>query len=322
MSQPQVTILMPMYNAEVFVERALRSLLQEQRVALEVIVIDHQSRDRSVTRVQGIQDPRLRLVTAQGGGIADALNLGLGLARGEFLSRCDADDSYPADRLPGQIQWLQQHPEFGAVCGNYAVINHQDQLITRFNCGDQEADITPELRDGITRTHLGTFLLRTQVLQQLGGFRAYFTTAEDIDLQLRLGDSYRVGYRPPVAYYYRIHGDSITHRIASNQREFFDQVAQRLQRQRHHTGRDDLDRGCPPAVPVGKGSAHRATNHIQGFLIGRAWQELERGDPLRALFTGLQAGLTAPLNIPAWQSILVLWGKGLVQLMGGRRRRG
>ena len=137
---------------------------------------------------------------------------------------------------------------------------------------------------------------------------------------LRLGDSYRVGYCPQVAYYYRIHSHSLTHRIASDQRQFFDQIAQVFQQQRHHTGCDDLDRGCPPEVPAGSTPPHRATDHMQEFLIGRAWQELEQGKSLRAVVTGLQAGLTAPLNIPAWQSILVLWGKGLVQLVGGRGR--
>ena len=46
MNLPLVTILMPMRNAEAFVEQALRSLLRSQRVALEVIVIDNQSRDQ------------------------------------------------------------------------------------------------------------------------------------------------------------------------------------------------------------------------------------------------------------------------------------
>ncbi|MBU6230523.1 MAG: glycosyltransferase family 2 protein [Cyanobacteria bacterium REEB459] len=309
MSQPQVTILMPMYNAEVFVERALRSLLQEQRVALEVIVIDHQSRDRSPALVQAVGDPRLRLVTHQGGGIADVLNTGLGLARGEFIARCDADDLYPPDRLAAQLAWLEQHPEFAAVAGNYAAIDPRGRPLISFQCGDQETDITEELRAGVTRTHLGTFLIRTQALHQLGGFRAYFTTAEDLDLQLRLGDRYRVGYCPQVTYYYRIHRYSITHRVASRQREFFDQMAQGFQRQRQDIGSDDLDRGDPPEVPGKSGPRRGASRHIQGFLIARAWQELDQGELCQASWTGLQAGLRAPLEGLAWRSILVLWLK-------------
>lgn len=309
MNPPQVTILMPLYNAERFVAQALRSLLQDQAVPLEVIVIDHQSSDRSVALVQAVGDPRLRLVTHQGGGIAEVLNTGLGLARGEFMGRCDADDLYLPDRLAAQIAWLQQHPEFAAVAGNYAAIDPQGHPLIRFQCGDQETDITEELQAGVTRTHLGTFLIRTSLLQQLGGFRAYFTTAEDIDLQLRLGDRHRVGYCPQVVYHYRIHPRSITHTRASNQREFFDQVAQRFQQQRQTQGEDDLQRGCPPPVPAPRTAPYSAPLHSQDFLMGRAWQELALGQGRQALGTSLRAWWAYPQNLRVWPAIARLWLK-------------
>ena len=309
MNQPRVTILMPLYNAERFVAQALRSLLQDQAVPLEVIVIDHQSSDRSVALVQAVGDPRLRLVTHQGGGIAEVLNTGLGLARAEFMARCDADDLYPPDRLATQIAWLEQHPEFAAVAGNYAAIDQQGRPLIRFQCGDQETDITEELRTGLTRTHLGTFLLRTAVVHQLGGFRSYFTTAEDIDLQLRLGDRYRVGYCPQVVYHYRIHPTSITHTRASNQRDFFDQVARRFQQQRQTQGEDDLQRGSPPPVPSPLTPPYSAPHHSQDFLIGRAWQEVVQGRRHQALGTSLRAWWVYPQNLRVWPAIARLWLK-------------
>ena len=309
MNQPRVTILMPMYNAERFVGQALRSLLQDQAVSLEVMVIDHQSSDGSVALVEQVKDPRLRLGTHQGGGIADVLNTGLGLARGEFMARCDADDLYPPDRLAAQITWLEQHPEFAAVAGNYAAIDQQGRSLIQFQCGDQETDITEELRAGLTRTHLGTFLIRTSVLQQLWGFRSYFTTAEDIDLQLRLGDRHRVGYCPQVVYHYRLHPTSITHTRASNQREFFDQVARRFQQQRQTQGEDDLQRGSPPPVPAPRTAAYGAPHHGQDFLMARAWQEVAQGQRRQALGTSLRAWWAYPQNLRAWPAIARLWLK-------------
>lgn len=309
MNQPRVTILMPMYNAERFVGQALRSLLQDQAVSLEVMVIDHQSSDGSVALVEQVRDPRLRLGTHQGGGIADVLNTGLGLARGEFMARCDADDLYPPHRLAAQITWLEQHPEFAAVAGNYAAIDQQGRSLIQFQCGDQETDITEELRAGLTRTHLGTFLIRTSVLQQLGGFRSYFTTAEDIDLQLRLGDRHRVGYCPQVVYHYRLHPTSITHTRASNQREFFDQVAQRFQQQRQTQGEDDLQRGSPPPVPAPRTAPYGAPHHSQDFLMARAWQEVAQGQRRQALGSSLRAWWAYPQNLRAWPAIARLWLK-------------
>ncbi|HEY9663541.1 MAG TPA: glycosyltransferase family A protein, partial [Allocoleopsis sp.] len=94
-----VSVIVPVYNAERYLSAALSSILKEQDVALDVIVVNDGSTDGSLNEVRKFADPRIRWVDNLGKGIADALNTGLAAARGQFVVRCDADDLYPANRI-------------------------------------------------------------------------------------------------------------------------------------------------------------------------------------------------------------------------------
>lgn len=302
-----VSVVVPLYNAQPYISQALRSILQEQTVPLEVIVVDDGSTDGSIAKVQQIQDARLKLVSNQGHGIADALNTGLALAKGEFFGRCDADDLYPNPRIAQQVQWLQQHSEFGAVCGGYAAIDSKGQLLVQFRSTAIAQEITAELNAGVTRTHFCTYTLRTEILRSLGGFRPYFVTGEDIDLQLRLSEVCRVWYESSIHYFYRLHQTSITHTRSSQEREFFDTVARQLQLQRQTCGQDDLQLGTPPVPPrPANGSTLTAAEHIQNFLLWRAWCEHQAGKKWQAVQTGLHSALVFPYSPVTWKSVVAL----------------
>jgi GT2 family glycosyltransferase len=306
-NNPLVSVIMPMYNAERYVLTALLSVLREQTIPIEVIVINDSSTDGSCARVNQLADERICLLDNWGKGIAEALNTGLAVARGQYIVRCDADDRYPADRIAQQVSWLGQHPEYGAICGGYAAMDPKGTPLVQF--GDQELaeEITQELAAGYVRTHFCTYALRTDIVRSLDGFRPYFTTAEDIDLQLRLGEVCRVWYKPGVHYHYRLHKTSITHTKSSIEREFFDKIAREFQIQRQTTGLDDLQRGIPIVPPKAPTSPPlTAAQHIQKFLLWRAWCEHQAGQKRQALTTGLQSALAFPRNLAVWRSVVAL----------------
>src|SRR5256885_5567543 len=101
-----------MKNGEPFVRAAVESVLAQRGVELEVIVVDDGSTDRSAQIVREIGDPRVRIIPGPQKGISAAFNAGLAEAKGEFLSRCDADDLYPPERFGWQLEFLQKYPDF------------------------------------------------------------------------------------------------------------------------------------------------------------------------------------------------------------------
>lgn len=93
MSTPAVSVLMAARNAEATVEVALRSMLDQTVRDLEVVVVDDGSEDRTARVVEGLADPRVRLVRLERSqGTARALNRGLAECRAALIARMDADD--------------------------------------------------------------------------------------------------------------------------------------------------------------------------------------------------------------------------------------
>lgn len=311
---PLVSVVMPMRNAEPYVLAALASVLAEQRVPIEVIVVDDGSTDRSRHLVASLTDSRIRLLSGPQRGIAACLNVGFQGALGRILMRCDADDLYPMHRISEQSDWLEAHPQHGAVCGPFGTIDKRGRLVSALGAGrDLAEDVDAELRAGITRTSLCTFAIRREVFGSAGLFREYFETSEDIDFLLRLGEVCRVGYVSRIRYLYRLHQSSITHVQATARREFFDHMARHFQVQRREQEADDLQRGhpaMPPELPTHESQS--ASRHVQGILVGQAWRALQEGARVPALRFMARAVGVSPTNAQAWRSLLVLAWRSLL----------
>lgn len=306
-----VTVLMPMKNAAPYVEAALRTVL-DQAVDLEVVVIDDGSTDDSAHRVRGLQDDRLRIVPGPQHGIAAAFNAGLAAARGDIVTRCDADDFYEPGRLERQLRWLHEHPEFGAVCGSYAAVDGHGRTLAQFYRRSAPGEVTDDLRDGATRTSFCTWAVRADLLRQVGGCRTWFATGEDMDLQFRLAGVCRVWFDPGPCYRYRLHEQSVTHTQAQALRQFYETMAKEFARQRREEGTDDLERGNPPDPPRATGGqAPLLREQIQGFLNSRAWKACRNGRRGEALSLGLRALMAQPRKPASWTNFVKLGAKCL-----------
>ncbi len=118
-SIPKVTVILPFYNAETTLERAVESIAAQSLEDFECILINNNSTDGSVkiamSRLE--TDKRFRLLHESRQGVAFASNLGSRKAKGKYIARMDADDlSYP-DRLALQAAFLDAHRGYGAVAG-------------------------------------------------------------------------------------------------------------------------------------------------------------------------------------------------------------
>jgi glycosyltransferase involved in cell wall biosynthesis len=307
---PIVSVVMPMRNAERYVEASLQSLLVQREVDLEVVVVDDGSQDRSAAIVRELADGRVHLVKSEGEGIAAALNKGLAMCRGVFAARCDADDLFPLGRLARHVNWLTQHPDIGAICGSFSTIDAKGKPVQEMRCGATAEEISEELRAGNIRTHLGTYTIRREVLIELGGFRSYFDGCEDIDLQLRLVPACRVWYEPSLSYVYRLHDASVTHRRQKTKREWLDATARLFADQRRQYGMDDLQRGSPPTLPAPDSSSPvSASEHVRSLLTGKGWEYHRGGQMLKAIGSGLRACSVRPTSVAAWRNLAALMVK-------------
>ncbi len=115
--QPEVSVLLPVYDGEDTLGSCLQSLVRQSMSNWECILVDDGSRDRSieVARHFAGRDARIRLVESEHRGLVSALRLGLDECRAAHVARMDADDWMHRDRLKAQLDALVADPELAAV---------------------------------------------------------------------------------------------------------------------------------------------------------------------------------------------------------------
>lgn len=189
---PPVTIIVPAYNEGLVIEPAIRSLLQMDYPAYEILVVDDGSSDDTRERVAPLEgrygDVTVRLVSKTNGGKASALNTGIALARHDFVLCMDGDSKLEPQVLRVAMpHFAKSH--VAAVAGNVKVIN-RDSHLARFQALEYIEGLNMARRaQGFVRVvniipgPIGVF--RRSVLQEVGGYDRD-TFAEDADLTLKI----------------------------------------------------------------------------------------------------------------------------------------
>lgn len=119
-SFPLVSVIIPTYNADHYIETTLNSVRSQTYKNIEVIVIDDGSQDQTAEIVRSVaqQDGRIILLQQPNSGVAAARNFGIQKAQGELIAPIDADDIWYPENLEKQLQcFLQAEPSVGLVYG-------------------------------------------------------------------------------------------------------------------------------------------------------------------------------------------------------------
>lgn len=116
MDSPLVTILMPVYNAELFLKRAMESILNQTYKNIEFLIIDDGSTDNSMAIIKSYQDERIKLIeNTKNQGLIYSLNTGLEMASGKYIARMDADDISHRERIQKQCAYMENHINIGIL---------------------------------------------------------------------------------------------------------------------------------------------------------------------------------------------------------------
>src|SRR5690606_5259081 len=133
-SQPLVSIVLPVYNAEAYLYKALKSLLDQTYQHLEIWVVNDGSTDNSVAIAESFADERIKIVHNETNlGLVDTLNKGVGLATGEFIARMDADDICLPERIKTQVEFLQANPDVALIDSIMELMDEQGNSLSAYN---------------------------------------------------------------------------------------------------------------------------------------------------------------------------------------------
>lgn len=137
---PQITVLMPAYNAEAYIAEAIESVLVQTFTDFELLIINDGSTDKTKSIIRSYTDRRIRLYTTENRGVIEALNFGLSLAKGRYIARFDADDVCYAERLMVQFEFLENNPDYVLVGSASDYIDKDGHFLFEWQPGAYESD--------------------------------------------------------------------------------------------------------------------------------------------------------------------------------------
>lgn len=209
---PLVTVLMANMNNEEFLKDSIQSILNQTYQNLELIVIDDGSTDDSVHIINAFQQQDARLIFIHNEinqGTSVALNQGLALARGKFITRQDSDDISLPDRIEKQLGLLIEKPYLGAASSAVYLIDQHGELgAVAYQLEDLDIGIT--LLD--TMCICGpTLMVNRSVFEAIGyQFSPDLSYSEDYDLALRVSEVSKIENINHPLYKYRQHASSVS----------------------------------------------------------------------------------------------------------------
>lgn len=127
MTHPLFSVILPVYNAEIYLERCINSILEQDFKDFELIIIDDGSVDSSKSICQGFssKDPRIRFLSKPNGGVSNTRNCGLELASGKWITFIDSDDYWDKSLLSNYFQYISDESSDLIVIGYYEVDGKQ-----------------------------------------------------------------------------------------------------------------------------------------------------------------------------------------------------
>lgn len=201
--KPLISVIMPVFNAELYVEEAVRSILDQTFRDFEFIIVDDGSTDRTPEILRTFTAPRIRLLfNERNEGNYPARNRGGRLAQGKYIAVMDADDVAYPNRLQTQYEYMETHSEVLAL--GAGTMFWPDWKI---KMSDESIRAVLLLNNCFVHSSL---FVRRETMIQLGGYDEQYVYAADYDLVTRIALQGRLEILDEPLVYYRWHDNQIT----------------------------------------------------------------------------------------------------------------
>jgi len=166
---PLVSVVIPVYNVEQYIQEALDSVLAQSYQNLEILIIDDGSPDKSISIIkQNYRDPRIRIIRQDNRGLAGARNTGIRNAKGCYVAFLDSDDFWQANKIELHLEVMRKNPNCGVSFCSSSFVNENSQFIGRLQAPSKKCDY--QAKDIFCRNPIGNGsvpVIRKSVLEQI-----------------------------------------------------------------------------------------------------------------------------------------------------------
>lgn len=227
--RPLLSVVIPSYNHEKYIGKAIESVLKQTYINLELIIIDDGSKDNSVELIKSYKDDRITLVVQENAGAHNAINKGLEMAKGEYLTVLNSDDIFDRKRFEIMIKEMQKNKKVGFACSYIQVIDSEgNKLDVKEGWKNLEPWTVPHPEKSFKATDdfklnlimtnfpstTSNFLFTRALYEEIGGMRN-LRFAHDWDFALRAAQVTECMIVEQPLMEYRVHN---TNTISSNRK--------------------------------------------------------------------------------------------------------
>jgi len=212
--QPLISILLPVYNGELFLRESIESILKQTYTNWELLIVDDGSKDNSSVIIESIKDDRIRFIKKNNTGLGDTLNQMLSFAKGDFIARQDQDDISLPTRLEKQTDFLLKNPGVSLVGTWSKIINSKDIDTGRYHKHPTaNKEIKMDLFFDNPFVH-SSVMLRKAILNDCGLYNDKLPSlVQDFEYWFRISQKYEVANIAEILLEYREIETSISRTI-------------------------------------------------------------------------------------------------------------
>lgn len=214
--RPTVSVVIPTYNSEKTIVRALSSVEQQTFDDFEVVLIDDASEDRTVEVARNFDGLRIRVISnTENLGVAAARNLGIEQATGEYIAFLDSDDEWLPQKLEKQIAAMTNAPDGVFVSCEAALFGESGNYVGLVNPGRSRPSGDQAWKSLLAypSPHTSTIVAERDAILRAGDFNETLATGEDQDLWVRLALSGPVLHLDEVLTNVHAVSGSVSHRL-------------------------------------------------------------------------------------------------------------
>lgn len=217
-----ISIVIPLYNKEKYINRALQSIMAQSYNNYEVIVVDDGSTDTGPQIVKEINDPRFRLIQQSNAGVSAARNRGIDDAKGDLIAFLDADDEWRPGFLDTINNLRNKFPDAGLYACAYCTFlpggKIEDHQEGDLDSGSQEKILLNYFKsanNGEAALHISAVVVPKCIVEEVGGFLVGERLGEDLEFFTKVAIKYPVAYSEltGVIYYRDIEDSAVNSNI-------------------------------------------------------------------------------------------------------------
>ncbi|MEB3215334.1 MAG: glycosyltransferase [Nostocales cyanobacterium 94392] len=209
----KISVIIPVYNGENTIKQTIESVLNQTFTNFELIIINANSIDNTLSIISQIQDERIKLFFYPKANVAVNRNRGINHATGNYITFLDADDLWTTDKLAAQYTALQPNSQVGVAYSWTNCIDENGKFLRKTSHVNWTGDVYAKLLLDDFIGNGSNVMIRREVLMKVNGFDEILTNAQDTDMWLKLSAITDFVCVPKAQILYRIRQDSMSSNV-------------------------------------------------------------------------------------------------------------